>query len=81
MNDEILDTEQPDDTAGRGGGPFVAGLIVGALIGASAALLLAPDSGKVTRRRLRRRLEDLREDAADELRDAGKKLRRRLEDI
>ena len=80
MTDEILDTDQPDDTAGRGGGLFVAGLIVGALVGASAALLLAPDPGRITRQRLKLRLHDLREDAAEELRGAGKRLRRRLED-
>jgi gas vesicle protein len=80
MTDEILDTEQPDDTAVRGGGVFVAGLAIGALVGAAAALLLAPDSGRITRQRLKLRLHDLREDAVDELRDGGRKLRRRLQD-
>jgi gas vesicle protein len=80
MTDEILDTEQPDDTAVRSGGVFVAGLAIGALVGAAAALLLAPDSGKITRQRLKLRLHDLREDAVDELRDGGRKLRRRLQD-
>lgn len=80
MTDELLDTEQPDDTAGRGGGRFVAGLIVGAIVGASAALLLAPESGRITRRRLKLRLHDLQEGAAEELRSAGKRFRRRLGD-
>lgn len=85
MTDENLDTAQDEDTAVRGGGYFVAGLIVGALVGASAALLLAPDSGKGTRRKLQRRFQDIREEAASELRDAGRaarrEFRRRIRDI
>jgi gas vesicle protein len=44
---------------------FVAGIVVGALIGAGAALLMAPDSGKKTRKRLGRAADDLKESAAD----------------
>ena len=37
---------------------FVAGLALGALIGAGAALLLAPQSGSKTRKQLARTAED-----------------------
>ena len=85
MTDEILDSEQSDDTAVRGGGYFVAGLVLGALLGASTALLLAPASGRSTRRKLRHRFEELRDDAAGEIRDASRaarrELRRRVKDL
>lgn len=44
---------------------FVAGMVFGAVLGAGAALLLAPESGKRTRRRIGRAAEDLRESAGD----------------
>lgn len=85
MTDENLDTAQDEDTAVRGGGYFAAGLIIGALVGASAALLMAPDTGRGTRRRLQRRFHKLRDEAASELRDAGRaarrEFRRRIRDI
>ena len=49
----------------------------GAAIGAAAALLLAPDSGKRTRRKLRRQGEDL----ADSLIESGKDLVEQCEDL
>ena len=61
---------------GRGGdrtGFFIAGAVIGAV----AALLLAPDSGERTRRKLRRQGED----AADYLIEAGKDLVDRCEDL
>ncbi len=51
---------------------FLTGLLVGAAIGAGTALLLAPQSGKRTRRRLVKAASDAREEAAgrwDELTD------------
>ena len=62
-----------DTKAGESIGFFV----VGAAIGAVAALLLAPASGARTRRRLRRKGEE----AADYLIDAGKDLVERCEDL
>ncbi len=41
--------------------------LLGGLIGAGAALLLAPGPGRETRRRLRNRADDLRSDAQDRL--------------
>jgi gas vesicle protein len=44
---------------------FVAGLAMGAVLGASIALLTAPHSGKRTRRHLVRAAEEAREQAGD----------------
>ena len=51
--------------------------LLGAAIGAAAALLLAPESGVRTRRRLVRKGEDV----ADYLIDAGKELVGKCEDL
>lgn len=62
---------------------FVAGLLIGAVIGASVALLTAPQSGRKTRRRLLKAVSTARDsasgrfdDLADDVRsavDAGRK--------
>ncbi|HUG40794.1 MAG TPA: YtxH domain-containing protein [Longimicrobiales bacterium] len=54
---------------------FVSGLVVGAAIGAGLALLLAPQSGKRTRRHLARSVEGLRDTAGDRFDDVGDDLR------
>jgi gas vesicle protein len=56
-------------------GTFSAGVAVGALLGAAAALLLAPHSGAATRRAIGRRARFLREDARDAWDDLGDGLR------
>ncbi|MDQ3426269.1 MAG: YtxH domain-containing protein, partial [Gemmatimonadota bacterium] len=72
-------------TAGRGdmlvaGVPgFAAGMVAGVLLGAGLALLLAPNRGSRTRRRLSRRLQRLRENAAEGLDRAGTRSRRQLQ--
>ncbi|MFW6079178.1 MAG: YtxH domain-containing protein [Gemmatimonadota bacterium] len=65
---------------------FAAGLLVGMAIGVGAALLVAPQSGRRTRRRLARAIEGGLEDAGDrweswseDVRDAVRASRRRLE--
>lgn len=58
-------------------GDRAAFLLLGAAIGAAAALLMAPASGARTRRRLVRKSEDV----ADYLIDAGKELVERCEDL
>ena len=67
---------ETDDTRRLGG--FAAGLFVGALLGAGIALIFAPERGDRTRRRLRRRLERLREDTSEGLGRAGALTRREL---
>jgi gas vesicle protein len=44
---------------------FVSGLLLGAVIGAGVALLAAPDSGRATRKRLKRAAAGLKDGAAD----------------
>jgi gas vesicle protein len=55
---------------------FLAGVIVGGLLGAGAALLLAPRSGRHTRRRLRRAAEDIGDRAEEGLQRAADDVRR-----
>jgi gas vesicle protein len=62
------------------GDEFVLGVVIGALIGAGVALILAPDSGRRTRRRIRRSAEDLSEAAGDRLQTAADDVRRLADD-
>jgi len=55
---------------------FIAGVALGALIGAGVALLLAPQSGQRTRRHIVRAAEDLTEGARDTIGDAAEDARR-----
>lgn len=95
---EQQDAESADDEelefGARSGGTgvaFLVGVIVGALVGAGTALLLAPERGEVTRGRIRRRMRrvrneaaervgELRDDAERELRRARRRVRRHLPD-
>lgn len=58
---------------------FVSGLALGTLIGAGVALLLAPQSGRRTRRRIARAAEDLGDEARDRFEDAADDVRRHAE--
>lgn len=49
------DLEEAAPAGGSGSLGFVGGLVVGALLGAGIALLLAPARGEIMRRRLKRR--------------------------
>jgi gas vesicle protein len=53
-----------DDSDGRSSG-FLSGILIGAVIGAGVALLFAPDSGEVTRRKLSKKIKSLRDQAGD----------------
>ncbi len=79
--DEGFDEESED---GEGGGlqtgSLLTGLIIGAVLGAGAALLLAPQSGARTRRMLRKRGTDFRRDAERKLVRARKDARRLVRD-
>jgi gas vesicle protein len=74
--DEGNEQERAPEGAGLGG--FAVGVIFGAFLGAGIALLFAPDRGDKTRRRLRRRLRSLREEAGEQLERAGKRTARDL---
>lgn len=74
--------EREDGTRGEpestGLGGFAAGVLVGAVLGVGLGILFAPDRGNATRRRLRKRLAQLRERAGDGLETAGKRTRKEL---
>lgn len=55
---------------------FVAGLAIGAILGASVALLTAPQSGKRTRRQIVRVVADAKREAGDELEEVSGRVRR-----
>lgn len=54
---------------------FVAGLLIGALVGAGVALLFAPQSGADTRRVIRRRAKQLAAGAQDRYEDLADRVR------
>ncbi|MEO8449286.1 MAG: YtxH domain-containing protein [Gemmatimonadota bacterium] len=49
----------------RSKGSFAVGLVLGAMVGAAVALLLAPERGTDTRRRLRKRIRSVRDGAEE----------------
>ena len=59
---------------------FIAGLALGAVIGASVAFLMAPESGRKTRKKLKRAAGGLRGDAADRLEDLAEDVKGRVDD-
>jgi gas vesicle protein len=52
MEDSTMGNPQVNDTPGGAGSSAVLGFVLGAVLGAGIALLLAPRSGKETRQRL-----------------------------
>jgi gas vesicle protein len=67
---------------------FFTGFFVGALVGGAAALLLAPQSGEVTRQQIRDKGIELKEKAEatygeviEEIEDSTKELRTRMEGL
>jgi gas vesicle protein len=66
----------------RGSRNFALGLMLGALIGAGATLLLAPHSGEETRRIIRKRARRIAGEASDrfdDIKDRIRQARRRAE--
>lgn len=55
----------------KNGAPFFAGLAIGSLVGASLALLLAPQSGEETRSQMRAKSYELKDGAVEGLAEAG----------
>jgi hypothetical protein len=74
-DDEDLDegdelVEETESEGGRSGTlSFMAGMVLGALVGAGVALLMAPDRGSVTRRRLKKFVTRMRNDAREQMQD------------
>jgi len=62
-------------------GGFLAGVLVGGLIGAAAMLLFAPQSGAKTRKQLRRKAEQLRENVGDTYDETVDMARERAEQV
>lgn len=54
---------------------FLTGLAIGMVLGAGMALLMAPQSGKRTRKRLRRTATDVRDAAGDQFEEIADDLR------
>ena len=70
------------------GGSFVAGVLMGGLIGTAVALFLAPQSGEETRQQIRQRSIELQKKAEDTLNEARVKaeavaadIKRRAEEL
>lgn len=59
---------------------FVSGLILGAVIGAGIALLTAPESGRRTRRRIRRTASDVKDTASDRWDELADDVKGRVDD-
>lgn len=79
-----IDDETPEEAEesprGWSAGSFLAGIVVGAAVGAGMALLMAPDSGEDTRRAIRKRMRGYRRDAAGGYLAARKEVRRLLKE-
>jgi len=59
---------------------FLAGLLLGAAIGVTAALLSAPQSGRRTRRKLGRAALDMRKTTGDRWEDVAEEVRNRVDE-
>ncbi len=74
--EEELPQDIPEGASGLVG--FVGGLVLGALIGAGIALLVAPERGRSLRRRLARRIRAAGDDVRGNFEDLKDSTRRRL---
>ena len=63
----------------RGGGSGLGPFIVGALLGAGAALLLAPRSGEETQQEIKERALRFRDAAEDRVKEAQKQIEERMD--
>jgi len=76
INNNLDNGISNDSLAGDRGG-FVALAVLAAAVGAGAAVLLAPDEGGETRKRVGRGLRSLRGDAAETVAQLRREIRRR----
>jgi gas vesicle protein len=88
--DELLDADEDDEEGEEGEAEergrsstltFITGMVLGGLVGAAVALLVAPERGEITRKKLKRFARRFRHDASERLEDVrdavGKELARR----
>jgi gas vesicle protein len=84
MSDELdeheLEIESDPEGTRWNAGSFIAGIVVGAAVGAGVALLLAPGSGNDTRRAIRRRVRRMSRDASGGWVSARQEVRRILKE-
>jgi gas vesicle protein len=59
---------------------FISGLLLGAVIGAGVALLTAPQSGRRTRRHIKKRAVGIREQAGDRWEDIADEVKGKVDD-
>ena len=59
---------------------FVAGFLLGAIVGVGIALLTAPNAGNRTRRMIRRVAGELKDSATDQLDDFAEDVKARVDD-
>jgi len=59
---------------------FLSGLLLGTVVGAAVALLSAPQSGRRTRRRLRKAAIDIRDSASDRWEELSEDVKRRVDE-
>lgn len=59
---------------------FLSGLVLGVVIGAGVALLTAPESGRRTRRRLKRAAGEIRDTASDRWDELADDVKVRVDD-
>jgi len=59
---------------------FISGLLLGAVIGAGVALLAAPQSGRRTRRRIKKTALTLHDSATDRYDDLAEDMKGRVDD-
>ena len=87
LDDEEFEEELDGDVTDRlrGATMFVAGVMLGALLGAGVALLIAPQRGEATRRKIGSGWRNIRDDAAEQLGEwkdeARRELRRRRKQL
>ena len=67
LDEDLEEYEEFDGMLGLRG--FAAGLVIGALVGAGIAFLVAPERGEVVRKRITRGIRDIQDDARDQLDD------------
>jgi gas vesicle protein len=69
------------DRSGGDFGSFVSGLLMGGIIGAAVALLMAPQSGEETRKLIRERGIELRDMGQDALEKAAAEARTKADEL